>query len=125
MFGMSLRAYHAKVRRLADNQDERHRSLWQSIAGFFETKGTVSRADLLHRFRHDDQMSVIGIVNDLVSNGWVFRKGDGANTMYRIAEASDIMTEDNGDESTLSLVWIIIRRHGPLERRSLAHCYPL
>jgi len=124
MFGMSLRAYHAKIRRLDESADARRRSLWQAVLSYLETKQQVTKGELLQRFRHDDPLSVVGVANDLVTNGWVYRRGEGDALVYKLAEEAELSSNAVGDEALVSLVWILVRRHGPLEKRAFASLTP-
>ncbi len=119
MFGMTLRAYHAKVRRLNGELDSRSRSLWQAVADYLEAKSTVTRAEMLRRFRNDDQAQVISILNDLVSSGWVFRKGESVSTVYRLADERDLSSQSADRDAVASVLWVVLRRQGPLDEAEL------
>src|ERR1041385_2422234 len=62
MFGLSLRTYHNKVARLAESSTDRGRSLWEALLAYVQEKGPASRADVLDRFRHDDEATVRGVL---------------------------------------------------------------
>jgi hypothetical protein len=53
MFGMALRAYIRKVRRLSEAQTERGRPLWQAVLEFVRTEQLMSREPVLGRFEGD------------------------------------------------------------------------
>ncbi len=133
MFGLSLRAYHAKSRRLQDESEVRQRTLWQEVVRFLEAEERVSRAELLRRFRFEDSDQVVGILGDLVSSGWVFRAGQGRRAVYRIATEDDLRATggaasggaaSGGVEASAALVWVAVRRFGPLTREALAAKMP-
>ena len=87
MFGMSLRAYHAKIRRLSESRSQRGKTLWAAVADYLAQNGTCSREKILHRFKHDNTEFIISILSDLVHSGLAFKSGDGTQTLYRISEA--------------------------------------
>ena len=51
MFGLALRTYHDKVRRLSESRSFVGRSLWDAVHEFLATEDTVVRADVLRRFQ--------------------------------------------------------------------------
>src|SRR5689334_9516644 len=65
MFGLSLRAYHAKVARLSESGTERGRSLWEALLEFVRDEGPVSRLTVLERFSGDEETVVRGVLRDL------------------------------------------------------------
>jgi len=54
MFGLSLRNYHHKVRRLMESNTERGRSLWEAVLTYIRQHNEVSRGDIMMRFRSGD-----------------------------------------------------------------------
>src|SRR5215470_16531499 len=50
MFGMALRTYHAKVRRLGESSTFRGRSLWATVLGYLQDRETVAQSEVLYRF---------------------------------------------------------------------------
>ncbi|HEY8947170.1 MAG TPA: hypothetical protein VIM73_23160 [Polyangiaceae bacterium] len=127
MFGLALRTYHDKVRRLSESSTVRGRSLWEATLEFIQDKGTVLQADVLHRFRHDDQATVRGVLNDLVESGMIFRMGRGARTTYRAARPEELRLADRDEsgEGAMNLVWVAVHRFGPATRETLANAVPL
>jgi len=125
MFGLTLRTYHNKIARLSESNTDRGRSLWEALLGFVEERGSVSRADLLHRFRGDDDATVRGVLKDLVDSGVLFRTGRGDLTTYRVAAPEDAprATGDSA-ERLASFAWIAVHRYGPLTRTELAEHVP-
>jgi hypothetical protein len=130
MFGLALRSYRQKVQRLGESATSRGVTLWSAIHGYLAGRESTTRAELLARFRHDDETSVRGILNDLVENGLVVRSGRGEETSYRVASAEEL--EDLGanpqatsKESLSALVWLQVYREGPLSKATLASLLPL
>lgn len=125
MFGLTLRTYHNKISRLAESGTDRGRSLWEALLGYVQERGTVTRADVLHRFRGDDEATVRGVLKDLVDSGMLFRAGRGDFTSYRAATPEEATTAAGGaDERTASFAWVGIHRYGPLTRAELAAHVP-
>jgi len=115
MFGLALRSYQAKVRRLSESRSERGRTLWEAVLDHVRTEVRVRRADVLFRFRYDDEATVRGVLNDLVESELVYRTGRGDGTAYRIAEAG--LATDEPDDT---LVLLAVNRHGPISTAALA-----
>lgn len=122
MFGLALRTYHARVQRLSESATVRGRSLWEVVLEYVQQHGTVSRAEVLRRFRRDDDATVRGVLRDLVDNGLVFKSGRGDRTVYRAADPDQLGLDDDidPDAGTASLVWVSIHRAGPITRDALA-----
>lgn len=124
MFGMTLRAYHAKVRRLESNEEVRHRTLWQAVAEFIAAKQTVARADVLQRFRNDDPVVLGSVLNDLVRSSLVERTGSNEAIVYQFAPEDRFAKIDIHDlEAIVPIVWVKVHRHGPITRSALKHYF--
>jgi hypothetical protein len=126
MFGMALRTYHAKVRRLGESSTFRGRSLWATVLEYLQDRETVLQTEVLHRFRHDDEASVRGVLNDLVDSGMVFKTGTGVRKTYRAAEPEEYerIERDSGD-GPANLVWVAVNRFGPATEQALLEIVPL
>jgi hypothetical protein len=122
MFGLALRSYQQKVQRLGESATDRGITLWAAIADHVAEKQVVGRADVLRRFRNDDQASVRGILNDLVSSGLIYRTGRGDATIYRHAAPEDLARVEALDpiETRASLVQLAVCRQGPITAPELA-----
>ncbi|MDQ2644514.1 MAG: hypothetical protein M3020_11905 [Myxococcota bacterium] len=126
MFGMALRTYHWKVRRLGESSTFRGRSLWASVLEYLQDRETVLHGEVLHRFRYDDEASVRGVLNDLVDSGMVFRTGSGARKAYRAAKPEEYQgAERDAGEGVANFVWVAVSRFGPLTEKALADVAPL
>jgi len=127
MFGLALRTYHDKVRRLSESSTMRGRSLWEATLEFIQEKETVLQADVLHRFRNDDQATVRGVLTDLVESGMIFRSGRGARTTYRAAKPEEyqLADRDQSGDGAANLVWVAVNRFGPATREAIAAAAPL
>lgn len=125
MFGMALRAYIRKLRRLSEGRTEQGKTLWQAILEFIRGEGMVPRSRVLERFRNDEELQVSAIIHDLVDSGLVFGSGTGDLSIYRAAtdeelgELSRMSTRDGSDE----LISAIVFRTGPLPKEELAEYF--
>ena len=121
MFGMALRTYQRKTQRLRESVTVRGRSLWEAVLEFLQSEDVVTRARVLARFRHDDQVLVRGVLRDLTESGFVFASGSGDGAAFRAARPEELAklrdAEDTG--SLDALVWGIIYREGPIDRAGL------
>lgn len=127
MFGLALRTYHDKIRRLSESSTVRGRSLWEATLEFIQEKETVLQADVLHRFRNDDQATVRGVLTDLVESGMIFRSGRGTRTTFRAANPEEYQLADRDDsgDGAANLVWVAVNRFGPATRDAVAAAAPL
>jgi hypothetical protein len=121
LFGVSLRTYHNKVRRLSESATDRGRPLWNAVLDYIQAAGTVARADVLLRFCKDDAATVKSVLNDLVEAGLVFAKGRGDATAFRAASPAELSvgTRSDTDETCDTLVWILVARNSPLRHSQL------
>jgi len=121
MFGLALRTYHDKIRRLSESSTVRGRSLWEATLEFIQEKETVLQADVLHRFRNDDQATVRGVLTDLVESGMIFRSGRGTRTTYRAAKPEEyqLADRDQSGDGAANLVWVAVNRFGPATREAI------
>lgn len=121
MFGLSLRTYHSKMRRLSESSTEQGQSLWHAVLSFVQEQKTVTRAEVLTRFARDDERSVRAVLTDLVDSGVVFSKGSGDRVVYRAASPAeyDLGEEQHQAQALSNLVWITVARHRPVARSRL------
>lgn len=120
MFGLALRTYQERVRRLSESRTVGGRSLWEAVLEHIQDQGPLSRAAVLQRFRNDDGVSVKGVLSDLVQSGLVYKTGRGTAVTYRRVDATDVKgAGDDGLEARMNLVWIAVQRSGPVARDAL------
>lgn len=121
LFGLSLRTYHNKVRRLSESRTDRGRPLWNAVADFIQSQSAVSRADVLRRFCRDEETLVRSVLLDLVEAGIVFTKGRGDSVYYRAATNEELVWgEPSPEADTLdSLLWILVARNSPIVQAQL------
>lgn len=117
MFGMALRTYHDRVKRLEQEARYGGCSLWEAVLSYVADTGTVSQADVLARFRNEDALTLRGVIKDLVDSGRVLRTGRGNAVFFRCADAnppdltSGLAVHPN-DRRVANLVWVAVSRLG-------------
>ena len=115
MFGMARRSYRQKVHRLGDSASGRGATLWSTVHAFLVERECSTRAEVLERFKQDDEVSVRGILNDLVENGLVVRSGMRDDTRYRAAteeELRDLGTgSGKGDQQAAGWEAVLVKHH--------------
>lgn len=124
MFGLALRSYRQKVQRVSESQTAPGVTLWGAVQSFLAERESVSRQEVLDRFKYDDPVSVRGILNDLVESGLVLRSGRADETRYRVATEEELDRLDGRStktplETNAALVWIHVYRESPLRRDRL------
>jgi hypothetical protein len=122
MFGMALRAYVRKVRRLGESRSQQGRTLWQATLDFIKHERLASRSRILERFGLDGEIEVSAVLRDLTESGLVFCSGSGRHAIYRAAGDEELgqLSQLTGGAGTEELIWVLIYRHGPLELAELA-----
>jgi len=115
MFGMALRAYIRKVRRLSEAQTEQGRTLWQALLDFVRAQGLVTRGRVLQRFAADGELEVSAMLRDLTDSGLFFCSGTGQAAVYRAAsnEELDRLVQLSDESGLDELAWVLIYREGP------------
>ena len=125
MFGLALRSYRQKVQRLSESVTDRGVSLWGAVHGFLAERDSATRVEVLSHFKHDEESTLRGILNDLVESGLVLRSGRGKDTRYRVATGDEleelgIAAEANSQQTNEALVWVHVCRNGPIKKQDLA-----
>src|SRR6185369_12082821 len=90
MFGIALRGYQRRLRRLGESRTDRGRTLWESMLAYLSDGRLRTRQDVLARFSGDDDATVRGVLHDLVESGLVFTTGTGVDVLHRIATAAEL-----------------------------------
>src|ERR1043165_9197012 len=65
MFGLTLRAYHAKIARLSESGTEPGKALSEVVYEHVRAKGATSRLAILERFSADDERVLGAVLRDL------------------------------------------------------------
>jgi hypothetical protein len=121
MFGMALRAYIRKLRRLRESESQPGSTLWRALLDLLGQGRPVSRAEILAAFARDDEVQVGAVLRDLCESGLVFATGGSDGTMYRAASEAELahMRQHLSSEGLDELVWALVYREGPLDRAQL------
>ncbi len=115
MFGLALRSYQQKLRRLSESATDQGKTLWEAVYGYLSERQVARRVDVLQRFCRDDESSVKSILKDLCDSGLVYRTGKGDATVYRMTPPEDLYSGADADNQSLAaLLWVIIHHEGPL-----------
>ena len=122
MFGMALRGYLRKLQRLTEGQTDAGRTLWRSVLDHIVSERLVTRADILDRFKRDDQLQVSAVLRDLKESGLVFSSGRGDQAVYRASTDDELglISKLEGEHGLEELAWGIIYREGPIDLASLS-----
>lgn len=118
MFGMALRTYHDRMRRLEPEARYGGCSLWEAVLAHIEDSGTIAQSDVLLRFRNEDPPTLRGIIKDLVDSGKVLRAGRGASIVLRRADLPCLSTDGqvepvcSEDRRVSNLIWVTVSRLG-------------
>jgi len=124
MFGLTLRAYHAKVARLSESGTVRGRSLSEVVLEFIQEKGSVSRLVILERFSADAELIVGAVLRDLVDTWLLFRSGRGDRAVYRVTEGDDMHSARDAREDLANLLWVVVHRFGPIGAPEIVQRFP-
>ncbi len=126
MFGMALRSYQKKVRRLRESETHKNKTLWEVVVNFISTNGPVTRAEILRRLRYDDERDVAAVLLDLNQTGLIHASGRGDETIYGTNEARDLEGWDKTArfEAACDYVWLRIAREGTVDRAALLTMLP-
>jgi hypothetical protein len=118
MFGMALRAYQRKVKRLSEQPDEGGQSLWGALLDALSREGSLSRAAILERFGREDEDVARAVLHDLVQSGLVVDVGKGAATRYRLARDEELLARQ--ELGRHALIHALVYRLGPISIGTLA-----
>jgi hypothetical protein len=121
MFGMALRSYQKKVRRLMESQSVRDRTLWQAVFELVEQE-SPTREQVLDRFGKDGEREVAAVLRDLVKSGLVYVTGSGAGAVYGATSehVQKTIRERQDTDSLSNLVWLAIFRGSVTRREEVA-----
>lgn len=127
MFGMALRSYQKKLRRLTASQSAADRTLWRSVLEHIRQQQRVRKAELLTRFSRDGEREVGAILSDLVSSGLVYQTGRGLDALYRVTSDMDLQHLAGGADATsmAPVLWSYVCDHPGTSEAELARALEL
>jgi hypothetical protein len=126
MFGMALRAYQRKLRRLTEASSDPGSTLWRAALDHIRQSPLVTRQQLCERFSRDDERQLLSVVADLIESGLVFRSGAGTRAVYRAASDAELgeLTRLSSADGLDEWLWVIVYREGPLPEAVLSERVP-
>jgi DNA-binding Lrp family transcriptional regulator len=122
MFGLALRSYQKKVRRLSESVSVPDKTLWQAVLEHIGANQRARRADVLQRFSADGEREVGAVLNDLVGSGLLYQTGYGGEALYGVTSEADLAYLLKADEARAAVpaVWAAVHREPGLTARALA-----
>lgn len=107
MFGLALRSYQKKTRRLEQSATEATRTLWEAIYDYIREEDR-ERQHILERFRWDGEREVASVLSDLVSSGLIYVTGNAQRTVYGVTSAKTRQhVQDTSDlEALANVIWL-------------------
>ncbi len=111
MFGMALRSYQKKMRRLTESASARDKTLWQAVLELIEAE-QPTRGRVLQRFEYDGEREVASVLKDLVRSGLACVTGSGDDAVYAVTSQAlrDRVKRSSDLEATANLAWLMIFR---------------
>jgi hypothetical protein len=88
MFGLALRSYQTKVRRLSEAHERSGGSLWQDVYTTL-AQGSATRAELERRHRPYVPKQIAAALQDMVESGLAYSSGRGAETLFGLTSDAD------------------------------------
>jgi hypothetical protein len=122
MFGMALRAYQRKLRRLTAPGREREGTLWRAVLDAIAAEGLLSRGEIVEQFSRDDEVLVRGVLRDLVDSGVLACSGQGNDAQYRLLGEQELRQRMPGqlERGFDELLCALVYRGGPVQLDALA-----
>jgi hypothetical protein len=121
MFGMALRSYQKKMRRLTESASVSEQTLWQGVLNLVERE-QPTRSRVLERFQFDGEREVAAVLKDLVRSGLVSVTGNGDEAVYTVTSdgVRDKVQRRQDIDSIANLAWLLIFRREVEARAELA-----
>ena len=127
MFGMALRTYHAKMRRLSESHTFTGRRCGRRSSSSCKRRRPSSGLTCCADFATTTTAGVRAVLRDLVDSGILFATGRDERTMYRMGSAEEYRAGSwkQEREGLVSLVLVALNRYAPATARELAVAIPL
>jgi hypothetical protein len=121
MFGLALRSYQKRVRRLNESASVHNRTLWEAIYDFVCEHEHASRKQIGERFRRDSPQDVAAVLNDLAQSGLLYAAGRGRTAHYRVVPEAERRDRDPAEsaEALANLIWGTVYRQRTIRRSAL------
>lgn len=126
MFGLALRAYQKKMRRLTESRSARGRTLWEAVLSFIG-EGEVTRARIEERFQYDGPREVGAVLHDLVRSGLIYATGAGEHAVYGVTseEVRKRVSQSGQLEGLMNVIWLKVFRGEATTREGLCTQLPV
>lgn len=121
MFGMALRSYQMKVRRLNDGGERTSGSLWQQLYADLSA-GSATRVELERRHRPHTGKQIASALADMVQSGVAYSSGRGAETLFGLTSEADRRHLSATDQLRVQkdLCWYLVASGAASSRSDLA-----
>lgn len=119
MFGMALRSYQIKVKRVREGLSESQETLWQLIYDELET-ASRTRRELQNRFSVEGAKHVSATLKDMVQSGVAYCSGTGDATLYGLTNQADRKRMHLSDSALSSMLWYLVATDTAMTREALA-----
>ena len=116
MFGLALRTYYDRVKRLTESATMRGRTLWEALYQYVQYQEQATRDAILSRFRHDDDQMVRAVLHDLTQSGLLAKHGRGVRTTYSVVQTPDV----DQRKTLTALVQVALFHQGETDAPALA-----
>ncbi len=108
MFGLALRSYQVKRKRLSEGDDESAATLWQALFADLSEKSST-RQELERRHRLHTPRHIGATLQDMVKSGLAYSSGQGPDTIYGITSDSDRqhLDQQQSERALSNLIWYL------------------
>lgn len=109
MFGMALRSYQMKLRRLSEGAERSEVSLWQELYADL-SKRSATRAELERRHRVHPPKQIAAALQDMVQSGIAYCSGRGSETLFGLTTEADRRHLSSTEERRVlrDLCWYLV-----------------
>ncbi len=121
MFGLALRSYQKKLRRLDEGVNLSVGSLWQRIYADL-SEGTATRSRLEQRYKTHAPEQIAATLQDMLQSGLVYSSGKGADAIFGLTSDADRAHLGAADRQRMlkDLCWYLIAGGTATTRAALA-----
>jgi hypothetical protein len=121
MFGMALRSYQMKVRRLSEPESEQPATLWQGLYARL-SQGSAMRQELEAHFKTHPPKDVAAALGDMVQSGIAYASGRGNTSVYGLTSPADRerLSVAAGAQSSTDMAWYLVASGAASTRAELA-----
>jgi hypothetical protein len=108
MFGLALRSYQMKRKRLTENTEESNGTLWQELFADLSHQ-SATRQELERRHPTHNTRHIGATLQDMVKSGLAYSSGQGPDTLYGLTSESDRkqLRQREGARALSNLLWYL------------------